>query len=187
MAIGLTHGGSNHYVSTKASTELLVGTKDGIVLMARDALGAPWRIEHRALPGQYISSVIVEQESGTVFAGAFFGTVWASTDSGRNWEERSNGLTKDDIYSLGSVKGKDGKVRVYCGTQPAHLFCSEDLGRNWAELPNLRNVPTVDKWSFQAPPHIAHTKFIVFDPTNPDTIFACIEQGAQAGCHAVIA
>ena len=178
MAIGLTHGGSNHYVSTKAATELLVGTKDGVVLMTRDALGAPWRIEHRALPGQFISSIIVERESGAIFAGAFFGTVSASTDGGRNWEQRSNGLTKDDIYSLASVKRKDGKVRVFCGTQPAHLFYSDDLGRNWAELPNMRNVPTVGKWSFPAPPHIAHTKFIVPDPKDSDTIFACIEQGA---------
>ena len=178
MAIGLTHGGSNIYASDKASTEVLVGTKDGVVILARDALGTPWRVEHRALEGQFISSIIVERESGTIFAGAFFGTVYASTDAGRTWERRDNGMTKDDVYSLATVKMKDGKTRVYSGTQPAHLFYSEDLGHNWTELPTMREVPTVEKWSFPAPPHIAHTKFISFDPHNSDTVFSCIEQGA---------
>ena len=34
MAIGLTHGGSNIYASAKASTEVLVGTKDGVVYIS---------------------------------------------------------------------------------------------------------------------------------------------------------
>jgi photosystem II stability/assembly factor-like uncharacterized protein len=39
-------------------------------------------------------------------------------------------------------------------------------------------VESVDDWWFPAPPHIAHTKFITFDPHDPTTIYACIEQGA---------
>ena len=72
----------------------------------------------------------------------------------------------------------DGKVRVYAGTQPAHLFVSEDLGLHWNEIPSLRSVPTVSQWTFPAAPHVAHTKFITFDPKDPKTIYACIEQGA---------
>jgi photosystem II stability/assembly factor-like uncharacterized protein len=39
-------------------------------------------------------------------------------------------------------------------------------------------VPTVAQWTFPAPPHVAHTKFITFDPRDEKTIYACIEQGA---------
>jgi photosystem II stability/assembly factor-like uncharacterized protein len=133
-------------------------------------------VAHRALPGQFISSIIIEPQSGLVFAGAFHGGIHASADGGRTWERRDQGIPFDEVWSVASVR-QDGKVRVYAGTQPAHLFFSEDLGLHWRELPSLRSVPSVPKWSFPAPPHIAHTKFIAFDPYKPTPVYACIEQG----------
>ncbi len=179
MAIGLSHGGSNIYSSSSRSEEILVGTKEGIAILKRSS-GSEWKVVHRALPDQFISSIIIEPESGTIFAGAFYGTVHASVDGGRTWERRDNGLTVHDVYSLASVK-LNGKVRVYSGTEPAHLFYSEDLGHHWTELPSLRSVPSTPQWSFPAPPHIAHTKFITFDPYNPAKMYVCIEQGALLG------
>ena len=70
-----------------------------------------------------------------------------------------------------------GQVRLYVGTQPAHLFKSDDLGETWHELESLRSVPSVPKWSFPGPPHIAHVKNITFDPRDPRTIYTSIEQG----------
>src|SRR5690606_27369779 len=102
----------------------------------------------------------------------------ASTDGGRTWEQRAAGITEDDVYSLACVR-VDGRTRVYAGTQPARLFYTDDLGGHWTELPTLRDVPSVAQWSFPAPPHIAHTKFITFDPYDPRTIYACIEQSAM--------
>lgn len=176
MAIGLSHGGSNVYSSPERSRQLWVGTKDGVVLFERED-GGNWRLAHRALRGLHISSIIFEQTSGVIFAGAFFGTVHASADGGKTWERRDNGLTVHDVYSLASSV-LDGKARTYAGTEPAHLFYSDDLGEHWTELPALRAVPTTPSWSFPAPPHVAHTKFITFDPHDPHIIYACIEQGA---------
>jgi photosystem II stability/assembly factor-like uncharacterized protein len=176
MAIGLSHGGNNVYSSNEPSRQLWVGTKDGLVLFERADDGT-WSEAQRALRGQHISSIIFEGRSGTIFAGAFFGSVHASADGGKTWERRDNGITVHDVYSLASTI-VDGKVRVYAGTEPAHLFCSEDLGEHWSELAALRSVPTTSKWSFPAPPHVAHTKFITFDPQDSRTIYACIEQGA---------
>ena len=123
MAIGLSHGGNNVYSSNEPSRQLWVGTKDGLVLFERADDGR-WREAHRALRGEHISSIIFEQTSGLMFAGAFFGSVHASSDSGKTWERRDNGIPIHDVYSLAS-NVVDGKVRVYAGTQPAHLFCSE--------------------------------------------------------------
>lgn len=176
MAIALSHGGSNVYSSAERAHKLWVGTQDGLALFER-ADGAQWRDSARALRGQHISSIIFEERSGTMFAGAFFGSVHASEDGGKSWRRRDNGIPFQDVYSLASHV-VDGKVRVYAGTQPAHLFVSEDLGEHWYELASMRDVASCAQWSFPAPPHIAHTKFITFDPKDPHTIFACVEQGA---------
>jgi photosystem II stability/assembly factor-like uncharacterized protein len=176
MAIGLSHGGSNIYSSDEQTGEVWVATKDGAVLLEREAPGK-WRVSRAVLRGMHISSIIFERASGTIFAGAFFGSVHASSDGGKTWERRDNGLNIHDVYSLAS-NVIEGKVRLYAGTEPAHLFTSDDLGLHWSELPGLRSVPTAPTWSFPAPPHIAHTKFITFDPKDSNTIYACIEQGA---------
>lgn len=175
MAIGLSHGGTNVYSATERSHQLWAGTQDGLVLFERD--GGKWREAQRVLRGQHISSIIFEHATGTMFAGAFFGSIHASADGGKTWERRDNGMPIHDVYSLAS-NVVDGKVRVYCGTQPAHIFLSEDLGAHWRELPSMREVPSAEQWSFPAPPHVAHTKFITFDPFDPNAIFACVEQGA---------
>jgi len=175
MAIGLSHGGSNVYLAPERSRQLWVGTQDGIVLFERNSDG--WREAQRALRGQHISSIIFEKTTGTIFAGAFFGSIHASADGGKTWERRDNGIAFHDVYSLAAnVVG--GKVRVYAGTQPAHIFVSEDLGAHWRELQSMRDVPSVGQWSFPAAPHVAHTKFITFDPFDEKAIYACVEQGA---------
>src|ERR1044071_7472057 len=125
MAIGLSHGGTNVYSSTERSRKLWAATQDGLVLFERG--GGKWREAQRALRGQHISSIIFERTTGTMFAGAFFGSIHASADGGKTWERRDNGMPIHDVYSLASTV-VDGKVRVYAGTQPAHLFLSEDLG-----------------------------------------------------------
>jgi photosystem II stability/assembly factor-like uncharacterized protein len=176
MAIGLSHGGSNLYSSVEHSRQLWVGTKDGLVLLEHGGDGK-WEHAHRALRGQHISSIVFEPQSKHIFAGAFFGSVHASADGGKTWERRDNGIAFHDVYSLACAV-IDGKARIYAGTEPAHLFYTDDLGQRWNELSALRSVPSASNWSFPAPPHVAHTKFITFDPHDPNTIYACIEQGA---------
>ena len=177
MTIGLSHGGTTIYSSTAPSNRVLVGTREGVVAIERDAPGATWRVSHRAAIEKHISSIIKEPESGLLFAGAFKGGVLVSADEGKSWQARNHGMSQEDVYSL-AVKNIDGRTHLFAGTEPAHLFVSEDLGANWRELANLRSVPSVANWSFPAPPHIGHVKHINFDPDNPNTIYASIEVGA---------
>ena len=176
MAIGLSHGGSTLYSSPSPSQEVLVGTREGVVTIEREASGSEWRVKHRALTDKHISAIIKEPESGLTFAGAFHGSVHASADDGKTWEPRNNGLTETDVYSL-AARRVNGRVRLFAGTEPAHLFTSDDLGLHWSEVPSLRSVPSVPKWSFPAPPHIGHVKHINFDPDTPTTIYASVEVG----------
>jgi photosystem II stability/assembly factor-like uncharacterized protein len=163
------------YRSPEPSRQVLVGTAEGVAIIERDNGG--WRLAHRALSDQFISAIVLEPESGLIFAGAFFGSVSVSSDGGLTWQQRADGIRFQDVYSLAVTK-VNGRPRVYAGTQPAHLFYTDDLGRSWSEMPALREVPTVGKWSFPVPPHVAHTKFITFDPVDSNVIYVCIEQGA---------
>ena len=108
---------------------------------------------------------------GTHGDGVFF------SEDGARWEERNSGLAIKDVYTVASA-AEAGGIALYAGTQPAALFKSRDLGQSWSELPALRQVPGTEYWTFPEPPHIAHTKMMVFDPRTPQRIYAAIEQGA---------
>src|SRR4029434_5454866 len=136
MAIGLSHGGSTLYSSPSPSREVLVGTRESVVISARAGSASEWRLTHRALTDKHISAIIKEPESGLTFAGAFHGSVHASSDDGKTWEPRNNGLTETDVYSL-AARRVNGQVRFFAGTEPAHLFTSDDLGLHWSEVPSL--------------------------------------------------
>ena len=176
MAIGLSHGGTTIYSSNSPSNEVLVGTREGIITIAKSGAGSEWKVAHRAITDKHISAIIKEPESGLTFAGAFHGSVHVSKDGGKTWEARANGMTQHNIYSL-AAKRINGRVRVFAGTEPAHLFVTDNLGIDWTEIASLRSVPSVPKWSFPAPPHIGHVKHINFDPENAATIYASVEVG----------
>jgi photosystem II stability/assembly factor-like uncharacterized protein len=163
------------YRSPAPSRQVLVGTIHGMVCMERDPAGHGWHVAHQALTDKHIHALLIEPESGTIFAGVNQGSIFASGDGGHTWERRDHGLTEHDVYSLACSR-VEGGPRLYAGTEPAHLFHSDDLGRHWSELPALRSVDT-SHWSFPAPPHIAHTKHITFHPEDPHTLFVGIEQG----------
>ena len=176
MTISLSHGGGETiYSAGSPSTEVLVGTLDGVITIERD--GSGWRVTNRSLQGKHIHALLFEEDSGQWFAGVTKGGIFASADGGKNWEQRDNGLTEKDVYSLSKAR-VNGKVRLFAGTEPACLFVSDDLGKNWTERPGLKDVPSREKWSFPAPPHAAHLKHINFQPGNPHTIYGSIEVGA---------
>jgi photosystem II stability/assembly factor-like uncharacterized protein len=175
MTIALSHGGPTIYQTGQQSQRVLVGTARGVTTIERD--GAGWHVASEALTDKHIGAILVEPRSGTVFAGAYGdGSLYASLDGCETWSRRDRGLTEHNVYSLEAVE-LEGWVRLFCGTEPAKLFVSDDLGESWRELPGLRKVPTVDSWSFPGPPHVAHTKHITVDPRDPKTMYASIEVG----------
>ena len=93
MTLTLSHGGDTIFTSSAPSTEVLVGTTEGVVRIQKDQSGSKWQITDKWLTGKHIHAVIVEPVSGTIFAGATQDSVYASEDSGRTWERRDKGLT----------------------------------------------------------------------------------------------
>jgi hypothetical protein len=176
MAICLSHSGEAIYSSKAPSNEMFVGTADGVCLLTREKQGAAWKLAQQSLKGYHVCSLIIEPSSGAMFAATHNGGVAVSRDGGKNFKFCNEGITSLNAYSV-AYSHAGGKVRIYAGTEPAHIFVSENLGASWKELPTMRSVPNSKEWNFPAPPHIAHVKVISFDPHNPDCVYSCVEQG----------
>ncbi len=177
MLACLSPNGLNRFAGSEAPTRLLVATEKGVSVLERGSPDAGWRLAGNTLADLHTTTLTTLPGRPGVLVGTHGDGVFFSADGGATWEPRSDGLSIMDVYSVASVARKDGLV-VYAGTQPAHLFESRDLGRTWSELPALRQVPGTEHWTFPAPPRIAHTKMMVFDPRKPERFYAAIEQGA---------
>jgi len=174
MFVCLSPGGQSLTVGETARDKLLVGTVDGIFAFQKQ--GGSWLPQGTRIPGKHISSILFEPASRTLFAGTYGGEIYASMDLGQQWQRRDRGIGDKEIYSLAG-QPVDGRPRIYAGTQPAHLFYSDDLGKSWSELPGLRQVAGVEKWTFPAPPHQAHAKSIALHPKDPNIIHVAVEVG----------
>ena len=67
-----------------------------------------------------------------VFAGLEIGGVWRSTDSGRTFQNASQGLISDDVHGLAVTR--NGARLVYATTNMG-LHVSRDDGRSWEAKP----------------------------------------------------
>ena len=161
------------------ANRLFVATIRGVVQLDRPAPGAPWSTTTEALAGKHVSALLFEPQSGKLFAAAHGEEgVWVSDDAtGAAWRAASNGIGHRNIYSL-ACRRRGREVALFAGAEPAAIYRSDDLGASWRDLPALRGVPGTDKWHFPPPPHIAHVKSITIHPVRPETLFACVEQGA---------
>ena len=162
------------------ASRLAVGTIDGVLLLER--AGTTWSLSDHTLRGVHVGSLLQEESSGILFAGAHSGGLYASLDAGRTWEPRLEGLAHPHVYTLACQPHASSPI-LYAGTEPAHLYASVDLGRRWVELRGLREVPGAERWTFPAPPHHGHVKQVTFHPTDTRTLFVCIEQGALLRSH----
>ena len=129
MAIYLSHGGTSIYHSESPSNELAVGTVAGIFTIRKDKSNE-WNVSSKMLEGLHIHTLVMEPSSGLLFAGAHKGSLYVSSDMGQTWEHRDTGLTKKDVYCLSFVQ-VDGRVKLYVGTEPAHLFERTRLAPRW--------------------------------------------------------
>jgi photosystem II stability/assembly factor-like uncharacterized protein len=171
----LSPNGQSRFDGAAPPNRLFVATATCVAILECAAPAAPWRLTATALDGHHISTMTLLPGGAGVLAGTHGDGIFWSPD-GRIWEARDRGLRLRDVYTLAAVI-EDGAVAVYAGTEPASLFKSLDLGLSWRELPAIGEQKNKD-WTFPAPPHIAHTKMLAFDPRDPQHFFAAIEQGA---------
>jgi photosystem II stability/assembly factor-like uncharacterized protein len=167
----LSNGGTNIQRASAASNSILVGTADGIALLAKSERS--WVVKHRALQGVFVSGVTA-LDDGTLFASTRGVGMARSDDGGVKWTWINDGLAHHEFWSCraGKLQGRDA---VFAGALPAHLYVSEDKGRSWRELTALREAKTVSRWTFPAPPRIGHIKDVVIDG---DRLWVGVEIGS---------
>ena len=176
MAVCLSVGGRTVSTADGPCDQIVAGTVDGVVSLTRPSPRAGWQQPDRFLPGQMVNAVTLEPTSGVLFAATQDSGIFASADGGRSWRRRDRGIAFDRVWTVTYVRA-GGELRLYAGTEPAHLYVSTDLGESWEELAALRSVPTVDQWFFPGQPNRGHVKHVSFDPSDPETIYVSIEVG----------
>ncbi len=160
-------------------SRILIGTLEGVATLEREKENGPWVLTKRSLSNCHVGALVFEPRSKKLFAGGHDnGGLWVSDDGeGGKWRQLKKGLDKTHIYGMAARCISD-RVSLFVGTKPAGLYRSDDLGENWSEITSIYDVPNTEKWTFPPPPHMAGVKQIVFHPTEPDTLYVLVEQGA---------
>lgn len=179
MTVCVSPGGRTASRAAVAATRVLVGTVDGVWELTRPRAGSPWTRSAQTLAGNHISALVRLAGGATMFAGAHSGGLWVSHDDGRTWAPSANGIAPEHRHVF-TVYAREhaGTTTLFAGTQPVALYRSDDLGRTWRDLPALRGVGGQERWTFPAPPHEPHVKFVTSHPNEPATLYVCVEQGA---------
>jgi photosystem II stability/assembly factor-like uncharacterized protein len=169
-----TNGGTVAYGAAPALA-MNVATLGGLVRLERERPGAPWREMRRTLEDRHVSALTFAADR--LFAASHQRGIVVSDDDGKTWQSASSGIAETNVFTLAAQTRGETTV-LFAGVEPAKLYRSDDLGASWRELPALRDVPRTELWTFPPPPHIAHVKNIAFHPSDPATLYVCIEQGA---------
>lgn len=114
-----------------------------------------------------------------VYVGSFDNGLHVSRDGGTTWNGGEEGLLDRRVMSVAvsTSHQASGISVVYAGTEPSNLYRSEDGGHRWEQLPALRELPSVPRWSFPPRPWTHHVRTIALHPTDPDWLAAGIELG----------
>ena len=108
---------------------------------------------------------------GRLFAGTGAG-LYVSDDDGESWTLA--GLPDLEVWQIRS----DGNGRLYAGTQPAHLFVSEDQGLTWSEVAPFATSPEASQWCVPVkPPLPGRARALVVDQTNGRRLWVGVEVG----------
>jgi hypothetical protein len=161
---------------------LYVGTRKGLFELARKS-GA-WEIVDVRFLGDPVSAVLADG-NGSVYAAldlGHFGTkLWRRGGAGR-WSEVAvpafppkPAETADDPHpwSLGKIwvlerGGVPG--RLWAGTMPGGLFCSDDGGESWSLNEALWHMPERRQWLGVAGGEQPGINSVLVDPRNPSDI-----------------
>ncbi len=177
-----------------SGVRVLVGTRKGAFVLTADGtrerwdvagpLFAGWEIYHMAGSPADPDRLYASQSSG------WFGQqIQRSQDGGTTWEQVGNRFEYDGVP--GTHQWYDGTPHpwefarvwhlepsptdpdtVYAGVEDAALFRSQDGGKEWQELPGLRNHGSGPSWQPGAGGMCLHT--ILLDPGDPQRIFVAI-------------
>jgi photosystem II stability/assembly factor-like uncharacterized protein len=133
-------------------TELLVGTRKGLVVLRGDD---DLEVAGRAFEGAPVEYAIKDARSGTYLASVtdpYFGPrVYVSQDPLNGWEQTDGPRFPDDadasVERIWTIEPGVADGVVYAGVAPAALFRSLDGGRTWELNRGLWDRPERAEWA----------------------------------------
>jgi len=163
---------------------LCVGTSKGIVTIDADRGGAPLMVS--ADPASVWCMAQDCHDAAIIYAGSIQnaqagsargkGSLARSTDGGRTWHDTTPASIRDEeVWSVAASIHRTGEVII--GTSHARVLRSEDMGRTFRECSAFQKLPGRDRWSVPVSPYVPHVRSLVFDPTDPETFYAGVEEG----------
>ncbi len=177
-----------------AKVRALVGTHKGAFVLTSDERRERWDVDGPHFAGWDVYHVKGSPaDPNRLYAsqsrGWFGQVIQRSNDGGATWEPISNEFKYDG--KLSTHKWYDNSDHpyeflrvwhfepsptdpdtVYAGVEDAALFRSDDGGKAWAELPDIRTHQSAPTWAPGAGGLCLHT--IILDAKNPNRIFIAI-------------
>jgi photosystem II stability/assembly factor-like uncharacterized protein len=134
-------------------TELIVGTKKGLFVLAEEAPGT-FAIAARAFPGEPVECAIRDARTGRVYAGVnspFYGPkLWYADDPSGEWVQADGPAMPEGgdvgLERLWVIVAGEREGCLYVGADPGVLFESFDGGESWRRNEALWEHPTRPDW-----------------------------------------
>jgi len=159
-------------------TELLVGTKKGLFVLAGEP-GGSFEVTGRAFAGEPVEYAVRDPRSGRVFASVtspFYGPKLFFFDDGGDWEQ-AEGLELPEggdeaLERIWVIEPGEAHGTVYAGGDPGVLFVSRDDGATFELNRPLWEHPSRPGWQPGAGGLCLHS--IVPWPGEPDRLAVAI-------------
>jgi hypothetical protein len=109
--------------------------------------------------------------NGAIFAGSADG-IYKSSDDGKSWKR--SGAEGCDVWHVTAHPSEKGVL--FAGTQPAHMFRSDDGGATWASFDAFLDAPGSDRWCLPGG-QTARALTLAIDPFDAEHIVCGVEVG----------
>ena len=146
---------------------LYLATDDGLVVC--EYASGSGRELFRSLEGRQVTSVIVRE--GVILAGTTDG-LFRSDDGGRNWLERSAGLSIRHVRWL-AYHPQISDLEL-AGTEPAGIFISHNGGQSWNPKPEVGELRDRLQWFL---PYSQGAGCVRGFAAHGDRLYAAVEVG----------
>lgn len=150
---------------------IFAGTEDGVMILAEKQ--AKWDQIGSGLDAKFVGSLAAASAINTVYGAVEGDGLYVLRDGSTAWERCFTG----DVRAL--AVDPNNPETVYAGTEPVHLFRSDDAGRSWRDFEGLQRLPddVREQWWFPIYPHEGHACSICVSPHDSRIIYMSIEHG----------
>jgi photosystem II stability/assembly factor-like uncharacterized protein len=135
---------------------VFAGTDDGIFLFA--SYGESWTSKDL----MYVNALALREygSGGIILYAAITGGVYASTNNGTTWTEKSMGLPYTDVTTLDVSNPGSLDENIFAGVHLHYIFRSTNGGVNWTNITNNNGLTASWVWA------------LAVCPDAPENIFA---------------